>query len=379
MRQGRIYPPCRDPCPVIREIMQAKDKGRSWIVREYDLNSPGVLLAEFNRNFNLDKKDKFWEWKYLNNPNGKAVIFVADAGGKIAGSYAIIPYYLKVGEKVYYASEGADAFTSPLFRKQGIFAVLGMEIIKHSKKLGMDLNFSFPIPAAMSGHRNAGCIEVGAFYTYFFRTGYGYLFKRILGDGVLSFLAGRAVSAAFRALAGLTGKSAGTGNIEVSVCRRFTGEHYSLWDRVSRDFTVIVRRDEKYMNWRFINNPDEVYTVLDCRIKGELAGYAILKFKDEAGVKTGCIADFLVSPGLGAEAPFIAGIVEHIRKSGAEKAIYSLFGGAIYSKCFEAAGFKKIDSELTAVVYETEKQSIFDEYLKDTSGWYFTLGDSDAF
>jgi hypothetical protein len=78
-----------------REIKGEMKIGKSWEVRdgnEKDLESilslRKIVLGEIEE----DKVDpSFWRWQFMEGPDGKAFIYIAEDGGRMIGHFADVP------------------------------------------------------------------------------------------------------------------------------------------------------------------------------------------------------------------------------------------------------------------------------------------------
>ena len=74
---------------------------------------------------------------------------------------------------------------------------------------------------------------------------------------------------------------AGMSDIEVRAVSHFSKEYDDLWVRVRGSYAAIVKRDSKYLNWRYIDRPDATYYSFGAYNGKTLEGYCILKLYQE--------------------------------------------------------------------------------------------------
>jgi hypothetical protein len=77
---------------------------------------------------------------------------------------------------------------------------------------------------------------------------------------------------------------------------RFGDEIDQLWNRTSRNFKVIVKRDQRYLNWRFSDNKQLYYRNFICTRDGETKGYIVLRRPDPLEEHIGKIVDLYAAP-----------------------------------------------------------------------------------
>jgi GNAT superfamily N-acetyltransferase len=90
---------------------------------------------------NLDKT--LWEWFYLENPFGDAVVSLAFENNILAGHYAVIPYYL-IREQEIKSYLSMTTMVHPDFRGRGLFIKQAKTVYEKLMDLGADCVFGFP-------------------------------------------------------------------------------------------------------------------------------------------------------------------------------------------------------------------------------------------
>lgn len=80
----------------------------------------GLYFDCFESEIDLD----YFHWKFLNNPAGQAVGFIARHEGNLAGFYGVIPERYSVDGKGRIIYQSMDTMTSPNYRRKGLFTTL---------------------------------------------------------------------------------------------------------------------------------------------------------------------------------------------------------------------------------------------------------------
>ena len=74
----------------------------------------------------MDKLDpRFWKWEFMDGPDGKAFLYLAEDEGKLAGHFADIPRRFSVNGEVVLGTLSLDLMVHPDYRRKGIFAEMG--------------------------------------------------------------------------------------------------------------------------------------------------------------------------------------------------------------------------------------------------------------
>ncbi len=118
--------------------------------------------SEVNR-----RTDDLFAWKHFDNPFGRSIILIADAGGRIAGLRAFMRWELTTPSgQVVRSVRPVDTATHPDFRRMGIFRKLTMAALEEAKADGVHLVFNTPNADSGAGYRSMGWKDVqpiGAF------------------------------------------------------------------------------------------------------------------------------------------------------------------------------------------------------------------------
>src|ERR1700744_6776893 len=92
------------------------------IFKQYDFENLDDLTEIYQRCFGTKPSLHYFKWKYMENPAGKAVAFVALHNGTIAGFYGVIPEYYRINGQVQTIYQSMDTMTHPDYRRMGLFA-----------------------------------------------------------------------------------------------------------------------------------------------------------------------------------------------------------------------------------------------------------------
>jgi GNAT superfamily N-acetyltransferase len=90
-----------------------------------------ALIDLFRACFGIHATPDYFMWKYYRNPAGDAIGFVADAGGRLAAFYGVIPEPWHVGGADATVYQSMDTMTHPDFQRRGLFARLAELTYEH--------------------------------------------------------------------------------------------------------------------------------------------------------------------------------------------------------------------------------------------------------
>ncbi len=184
--------------------------------------------------------------------------------------------------------------TDPDFQRRGLFRTLAQELYAASSDR-CPIVFGFPNEqSAPSFYKHLGWVDVRPF---------PHLRRPLRGDGGTgaAALAGRALE-----VAGRVGRDR---SVEVVQIADFSGVADPIWEAVAPTAGVAIIRDERFLNWRFVESPYP-YVRLAAMRDGVAVGLAVL-----AGEATGGRArlmELLVAPteGAGVVRALLARVVE---------------------------------------------------------------------
>lgn len=135
-------------------------------VRPYaDADLPEVLdvmRAALGETALLERTPELFAWKHFDNPFGRSLVLVADAGDRIAGLRAFMRWRLVTPSgRQLSCVRAVDTATHPDFHRRGIFRRLTLEAVDAARADGVDLIFNTPNPKSRRGYLSMGWADVG--------------------------------------------------------------------------------------------------------------------------------------------------------------------------------------------------------------------------
>jgi len=289
---------------IIRQASIA-DKGALW-------DSIKIAYGDLAQHMIPDR----WNWQYLDNPfldkNAKELpIWIAIKGDRIAGQICAIAVEIKVGDEIHHAVWGVDLIVLPTYRRQGIGRRLIEAIIEH---YGFYMALWMSPATRRIYHRLGGCIDIepvpvyrrlvklnrdSVFRYLMTRTRRQPRLNRIARIGCHVFLFDRIFPLAANTILGFrdiverrTKRECRTQIVEV---KRFGDEIDQLWSVTNHQFEVIVKRDQRFLNWRFTANTQLNYRSFIATRDGETKGYIVLRKPEPIEPNVGIIVDLYTS------------------------------------------------------------------------------------
>ena len=257
------------------------------IVRRRPEHDPELfaLYAEVFGGGNLERSRKRYLWQYFENPNTPQdgpVIWMAREGDTLLGQMATMPFSMWWGDCEVSASAGNDYFVRKSAQGRGIGIAL-------SNRWADEVDVALALGLTPSSYP---------------------LFRKIFTDvgPVPSFLKILDSTAVARRKWGpVAGSVAGpilglglslmsrnpvrTGEVDVQSVGAFSDEYDDLWLRARASYASCVRRDARYLRWKYLACPFREYRVLEARRAGTLSGYAVVRDEGDQNFPRGVIAD----------------------------------------------------------------------------------------
>ncbi len=232
-----------------------------------------------------------FEWQYLRNPAGALYVDLAEdeTTGALASVYASLPQLLRVGGRVGLALQSLDTLTAEAYRGRGLFPKLAKSLYSRAAADGASLVFGFPNGNSAPGFFSRlewTSLDPVPFLVRPMRTSY---IARRLPLGPLS---AKVPDVALPAPA----PSLDAGE-DIRVLRAFDSEVDDLWWSVAGVDTVAVERNAAYLNWRFVDKPDEHYLIHGLYDGGGLQGVVVSCTKEKHGGRVAYILELLYRPG----------------------------------------------------------------------------------
>ena len=294
------------------------------------------------------------------------MIWVAREGNTIVGHCAAMPVRLSVAGREIDATWGMDVMVAPERQRQGLGevllrtwdrnagAALGLGLSDASFRLLQKLRWPDvgPIPCLVKPlSRRALRIPtwpVGL--------------NRFVSAITLPWI--RLVSRA-RPLQG-----------EVQPIRHFDESFTRLWDRVSGRFALAVRRDARYLNWRYVQAPHVRYLMAALRHNGEAAGYVVYRHVQEPQGRVTLLVDFLADPDDEQGWLTLLRWVDREARAADSDKIRTFTMHQGFRRGLRKSGYYPVKSTMEFIA-KVNAAVVPTGFYDATEAWHVTLGDSD--
>ncbi len=312
-------------------------------IRAYRPGDESDILALFRQSYGRDMSSDYWSWRFRESPAGPGIIYLTWDGNVLAAHYAVTAVEVRMGGCDWPTGLSGTTMTHPGYRGRGFFRLLARATYEQMAREGMIAVWGFP--NAMS-HRG---------------------FVRDLAWGDIHEVPTLRLS--------LEGRLCLPAPIEdVVEVPAFDGRFDCLWERVRDEAAIAVKRDHRYLQWRYVENPAEHYRILACAAGPDLAGFAVFKrYGDELQV-----VDLLSAP----DPEVGLALISHVIQVGLQEAAasVSLWLNVTHPlhHALERLGFRN-GEPVTYFGGRVLHAHVPASDLYDYRCWHLTMGDSDVF
>jgi SAM-dependent methyltransferase len=234
-----------------------------FAIRPYMAGDEDDIVPLFNQVFHTERGLDHWYWKYRDNPYGSHRISVGiSPEGEVVSHYAgyPIPFCSTIeggGTPCYFLTVHAgDTFTHPKVRRIGLGKtglLARTTFYYYAKFLEGFVPFAF-------GFNTAVIKQLGERYL-------GYQF----GDPVVQWAKDLSKDRSGRP--GLLDAIFSGFRAEEVFC--VNDEWDDFFSRVSPSYGFLVKRDARYLAWRYLNCPDKAYRLFTVRRRGTMVGWSV--------------------------------------------------------------------------------------------------------
>ena len=244
--------------------------------------------------FGDGKNADYWDWKYYRNPAGRHMTVVALHGPQLVGIIGNVPVKTKVGTKTLLAAQGVDTAISPAHRKRTTFFRLEASVREEMLKENVNFSYAFSIKQTYDVFTKVlGFSGVCPIFNMSKVINPGPYLRQKTGMRLIPNLLG-AIGKGTISRLNRRGLSAPPG-LNVADVTHFDHRFDDLWQSESKTFDIVVVRDSKYLNWRYIQSPFP-YKVFCVESGKSVKGFVVLGCYQEE-IARGRIVDFLAETG----------------------------------------------------------------------------------
>jgi GNAT superfamily N-acetyltransferase len=329
----------------------------------------------------------YLEWILRKNPMAPPIIPVARecSSGKVIGFAMMTPVRLHWRETETAIVLGYNLVVSRQHRRQGIFMAIREHCIQRCLERGYHLLYTFPNERSRQGHIKQGDLVVSETPLVVRPLDIESLTKTAIQNSLLRWGVNTAWKLAAQTIYPHRRPPRSDLAIEIVQESHPGVEFDDFWQRVKGKHELMLVRDSKYLQYRYVDIACREYQIFSARHQGEIWGYVILRQAPVRGIQVGLIADFMVLPG--AQGDLAGRHLLHHALANFSKANLQLTGGLMMPHTQEFAILKQAGYLISPQRFAPQKFHLtvisFDGYFPDETllkvdNWFLTAADHDA-
>ena len=163
---------------------------------------------------------------------------------------------------------------------------------------------------------------------------------------------------------------------EVETVRRFDARVDRLWDRVASRFALAVRRDARYLNWKYVEPPHVRYTSALLRRGDDVDGYVVYRHFREPQGRVTQIVDLLADPSDERGIKTLARWVDREARMDDSDKIRCHLTNAAFRRVLRRSGYFVVKSGIDLTV-KVNAVPVPKNFYDTADEWHFTLGDGE--
>jgi hypothetical protein len=332
-----------------------------------------VVLRLLKENLPEAATEGRFDWAYLDNPDGAALVWLAEtADGDAVGTSAAFPRQFRVKGNTVQALVLSDFAIDSRFRTLGpAIALLRATLASVDDGL-YDFALDHPSDSMLAVYKRLGGAELGRLRRHVRLLNVSGKTQRRWGTGLSATLVGSFGDFALRTVDRLRRVPSG---LTVDVHSGGFGDEFAKLGRMLEDRRAVFgdRRPE-YLNWRYRSGIRFTYTTVTVRSAGELLAYAILQ---QSIAASATIVEFVCPTDAAIEVALFRALLEISRRCNAESLQASCMEGGAWCTILKRLGFAAREQSTGPVVY-SPKNTKWADILTDRDLWWMTDGDRDG-
>jgi predicted N-acetyltransferase YhbS len=318
-------------------------------------------------------KSDFFDWQYLRNPEGEAIVITARDDDKIVGVESILPMNIIVDQKIVKASLSCNSYVHPNYRKKGIFSKLISIVQEESMKKDISCIYGVANDNSFDSFIKKGSHEI---------SNMPILFRPLRLSNYFSF----PLNSILRPFDNIW-KIKKNVNPNITQFNDYFDESFEiLVKKASQNIPIIKQRTKEFLNWRYKDHPTREYKTFVLNENSILGGYIIIRKTNVNGKSIGIIVDFLVDPDTNPKKirDLVQIALDDLWNSGVSVTIAISGSLTFENQLLCKAGFKTAPTFLKPqsahfILISSDPNRYHLEQLKKYDNWFFSFGDYDIF
>jgi len=332
-----------------------------------------VILSVLERNLPRAGGGKRYDWRYLANPAGKALVWVAENDkGEVVGTSAAHPRRMRLGDAVVDVLNLGDFAIDTHLRSVGPALQLMRATLEPLNAGRFAFAYDHCNEAMFAVHKRLGGRGLASIVRYARPLRATPMFERRWGKGIATRVLGGLGDLVLRAKDALCGVPSG---YEVSTHEGEFGEEFdALAERLYKLRPVVGLRTAEYLTWRFARHALWRHEAVCARRDGELVGCVVVQTADPRQIG---VMELIADDDPPVLQALTAGLLALGRSRGAGTLSAPVLAGGPAGAMLERMGFSERESSYGPIIFvPTEGAPAIP--VTDAAQWWMVEGDRDV-
>jgi GNAT superfamily N-acetyltransferase len=348
-----------------------------WKVRDGNEKDMEEILSLRRDAFGETEKDKldprFWQWEFMEGPDGRALIYIVEDRNKIVGHFADIPRRFIVEGEVVLGTLSLDLMVHHDYWRRGIFQAMGKYGAQRVKQKNVLFLTAFPIRLeTIQGLKKIGWKEVVELPVLVYPIKFSGIVNRYLHFSPLGVFIGGMARFFYFLLYGLERRKE-IGGVEIEKVGVLDEPFDGFWQKALSLYPILGIRNRNYLTWRYFKHPTRDYVIYRAIRNGEMRGYIVLRKVELLNFNSTVIVDLLALDE-GALKALVKTGIQHSQQEGVDLVGLIVPQGHLYYKILRKMGFLPSFKKFLFMVYPNSDN----EMILSPEKWYVNWGDTDV-
>ena len=320
------------------------------------------------------KKIENIKWQFIQNPEENSFVDIAydEEMNKTAAIYATSCVKFKINEGTSFGTQSLDTITDVEYRGQGLFIKLAKSVYEKAKNDNVALVYGFPNGNSIHGFVKKLEWQVLDPVPFLLKP----LKSKYFTDKIkfLKFFPNINISFS---------NYKNDKNFSIEENKNFPEEVNSIWKLFSNEIRVAVERNKSYLDWRYIQKPNEDYKIVHCYSKeNAYLGFVIYTVKEKHNGKIAYIMELLYDLNEPKAAKLLLDYaISEIKKEKADCILSWCFEHSPNYSVFKRSFFINLPEKFRPIELHFGVR-VFQEKIKEViskrENWYLSYSDSDT-
>ena len=356
-----------------------KSLTKNYIVKKANVLKDREIMVEIlkkNRSRENYSYEDRYDWIYLRNPDGNAIPWIIwnQEKGIPVGFTAVFPRRVLVDGKEQLCWNCGDFSIETRYRSLGVAIQLRTEAKRGVENGKVDFLYAHPNDRMAIVHLKAGHVRLGYMQRYALPLRIDNYFNTRFKNETLSKI--MALPANLLLNMNLLFRKQRYGlNYMLHSIPKFESKHTDIFYEFAKKFRIIGIRDRIYLKWKYLDNPNYQYSLIDFYHRDKFVGYVLFSNKNSVI----SIVEFIVYP---EEFVYDALVlfIKLVRKTfpGVSSISTVTFENNYIIPFLKKLNFQYRNDATSSVITYANPDSHLEDLIYNKDSWFMSIGDRDA-